>query len=103
MSMEAQPLAFDAAPPPVEAEPSILDEILADARIPRADTRRELVVDGLRTLAAWFDLPGREEQAVDRALLDWLISDIDSKMSRQINEILHPPPFQQLEAAWRGL
>src|SRR5580692_11178107 len=105
MSMEALPLAFDAAPPPVplEEERSLLAEILDAARIGPADTRRDLIVEGLRALGAWFELPGGEERVIDRALLDLLIADIDSKMSRQLTEILHHPPFQRLEAAWRGL
>ncbi|WP_395480220.1 type VI secretion system contractile sheath large subunit [Candidatus Curculioniphilus buchneri] len=32
-----------------------------------------------------------------------LIANIDSKLSSQINIILHHPKFQQLEGAWRGL
>ncbi|MCP5528194.1 MAG: type VI secretion system contractile sheath large subunit [Verrucomicrobiales bacterium] len=31
------------------------------------------------------------------------IADIDARLARQVNAILHNPKFQQLEAAWRGL
>jgi type VI secretion system protein ImpC len=31
------------------------------------------------------------------------VEDIDRKLSRQLNEILHHPNFQRLEATWRGL
>jgi type VI secretion system protein ImpC len=44
-----------------------------------------------------------EATAIDRPLVDLLISEIDTKMSRQIDEILHHPTFQRLEAAWRSL
>lgn len=30
------------------------------------------------------------------------IADIDARLARQVNAILHNPKFQQLEAAWRG-
>jgi len=31
------------------------------------------------------------------------IAAIDEMLSKQVNEILHHPEFQRLEAAWRGL
>jgi type VI secretion system protein ImpC len=109
MSMEAQPLAFDATPAPPDApagsedERPILTELLTAARMRPVDERRDLFIDGLRALAQWFEQPGRGDQITDRATIDLLISEIDAQMSRQINEVLHHPPFQRLEAAWRGL
>lgn len=38
-----------------------------------------------------------------QALLARLIVDLDDKISRQLDEILHHPHFQRLEASWRGL
>ena len=32
-----------------------------------------------------------------------MISEIDTKLSRQMDEILHHPEFQALESAWKGL
>jgi type VI secretion system protein ImpC len=52
------------------------------------------------------------EQALENAslvksdLLDTIeemISQLDKKLSAQMNEILHAPEFQQIEGAWRGL
>lgn len=40
---------------------------------------------------------------VDKNLLDNLIAQIDTKISSQLDEILHNEKFQQLESAWRGL
>lgn len=37
------------------------------------------------------------------ALIERLIVEIDRRISRQVDEILHHPRFQQLEASWRGL
>src|SRR5262249_44510577 len=31
------------------------------------------------------------------------ISEIDKKLSAQLNEIMHAPEFQRLEGTWRGL
>ncbi|WP_158227159.1 type VI secretion system contractile sheath large subunit [Mangrovitalea sediminis] len=38
-----------------------------------------------------------------RALLAQCIADIDERIERQLNEILHHPQLQALEASWRGL
>lgn len=40
---------------------------------------------------------------IDKTLLDNLIAGIDSKISGQLDEILHHEDFQELESAWRGL
>lgn len=34
---------------------------------------------------------------------DVLIAEIDARIAAQLDEILHAPPFQRLEAGWRGL
>jgi type VI secretion system protein ImpC len=42
-------------------------------------------------------------ERIDKHLLDGMIASLDSKMSDQLNEILHHENFQQLESSWRGL
>lgn len=40
---------------------------------------------------------------IDKALLDSYIAKIDDTISRQLDEIMHHPRFQEIEANWRGL
>ncbi len=40
---------------------------------------------------------------LDKILLDGLVADIDRKISKQLDVILHHEKFQELEATWRGL
>ena len=48
---------------------------------------------------AWADLvAGGLEAALDRR-----VSQLDSELSTQLNEIIHDKDFQRLEASWRGL
>ena len=70
---------------------------------PKSDQAKSAVESAVRTLA---------EQALantalisDDALrsIQGIIAEIDKKLTEQINEILHHPDFQQMEAAWRGL
>ena len=32
-----------------------------------------------------------------------MIAEIDAKVSKQLDQILHAPEFQKIESAWRGL
>lgn len=70
---------------------------------PKTDHARQAVEHAVKTLA---------EQALSSALtmsddayknIEALISEIDRKLSEQINLILHNESFQKLESAWRGL
>ncbi len=42
-------------------------------------------------------------EKIDKTLLDGLIAKLDSRLSEQLDEIVHAPKFQALESAWRGL
>ncbi len=104
MSVEALPAEPLVAPPEVPAEErSLLEELMAETRIPPADDRYALVSRGLAAAVRTVTGPGREGQILDKVFVDLLIAEIDERMSRQIDFILHHPTFQRLEAAWRGL
>lgn len=51
------------------------------------------------------DGPGAEPARTrfDKGKVQQLLADIDSIIGGQINEILHHPQFQEVEATWRGL
>lgn len=70
---------------------------------PKSDQAKTAVESAVKTLA---------QQALantglisDDALrsIESIISEIDKKLSEQVNQILHNEEFQQLESAWRGL
>ncbi|WP_206360723.1 type VI secretion system contractile sheath domain-containing protein, partial [Pseudomonas viridiflava] len=47
--------------------------------------------------------PQNGNEPVKKAMVDRMIAEIDAKLSRQMDEILHHPDFQSLESSWRGL
>lgn len=47
--------------------------------------------------------PGRESVRISAGLVDEMIANIDQKMSRQMDAILHNDEFKKLESAWRSL
>jgi len=94
-----------ALPPLKEAagEPSLLEEIVLAARLKPDDEAYAITRSGVETLVTRLASPGREARRVSRAVLDEMIAEIDRKLSRQLDEILHDPAFQKLESAWRSL
>ncbi|MEM7351091.1 MAG: type VI secretion system contractile sheath large subunit [Acidobacteriota bacterium] len=42
-------------------------------------------------------------ERVDKVLVDKVVSELDKKITNQVNEILHHKDFQQMESSWRGL
>jgi type VI secretion system protein ImpC len=82
---------------------SLLDEILAETKMAPGDEGYEVAKRGVQAFISELVAPKREGEKVDKAFVDALIAEIDVKLSRQIDEIIHHPTFQKLESAWRGL
>ena len=101
MSTEAQG-AGGAASQTLEGG-SLLEEILAETKMTPGDEGYEVAKRGVQAFISELIQPKREGEKVDKAFVDALIAEIDVKLSRQIDEILHNPAFQKLESAWRGL
>ena len=85
------------------AEPSLLDEIVSKGRFPEepaAQQRgRDLITEFLQQVMKGEVTPSRDAEQMTNAR----IAQIDHLISQQINEVLHHPTFQKLEASWRGL
>lgn len=86
-----------------QQEVSLLDQIVEEGRLARDAAARERGRDLVREFVAQV-LEG--EMAVSKdaeAMINARIAQIDHLISIQLNEILHHPQFQKLEATWRGL
>jgi type VI secretion system protein ImpC len=84
------------------AAPSLVDDMLAQARLRPDDAGFAIVRAGVGALLRELG-DAAEPQRIDRAVVDRLIAELDRRLSQQLDEILHHPAFQRLEAAWRGL
>ncbi|MCI5221623.1 MAG: type VI secretion system contractile sheath large subunit [Candidatus Electrothrix sp. AR4] len=82
---------------------SLLDEIVQATKVSPGDEGYEVTKQGVQAFIDALLQPGREEGRVSQGLVDEMISDLDQKLSRQMNLILHNKEFQQLEGAWRSL
>jgi type VI secretion system protein ImpC len=84
-------------------EASEFSSLLQKEFRPKSDQAQEAVETAVKTLA---------EQALAQTSLisddviksvEAIIAELDTKLSEQINQILHQEEFQKLEGAWRGL
>ncbi len=82
---------------------SLLDKIIAEGRMAHDDSQQGYARDMLAEFAVQVLDEG---MAVDKdtvAMINDRIGQIDALISAQLNEILHHPDVQKLEASWRGL
>jgi type VI secretion system protein ImpC len=70
---------------------------------PKSDRARQQVEAAVQTLAQ--QVLSDQDLIVEDAVnsINAIIAEIDSKLTEQVNLILHHSDFQQLEGAWRGL
>jgi len=84
-------------------ETGLLDQIITETKIGKDDWERE---QSKRQIATLVDevMKGTLRVSKDlEATINARIADIDRLLSAQLNEVLHHPEFQKLEASWRGL
>ncbi|MBD3298658.1 MAG: type VI secretion system contractile sheath large subunit [candidate division Zixibacteria bacterium] len=86
-----------------EGAGSLVEEILQETKLTPSDEGFDVARDGMRELIKMLATPERKGERVQQKLVDEMISEIDQKMSKQVDQVLHHPEFQRLESAWRGL
>jgi type VI secretion system protein ImpC len=97
---ESQPAGAAAA---VTTETSLLDQIVDEGKLARDPEARERGKDLVKEFVSQF-LEGSMTLSRDsEAMINARIAQIDHLISLQLNEVLHHPTFQKLEASWRGL
>jgi type VI secretion system protein ImpC len=84
-------------------ESSLLDQIVEQGRFGKEQVARERGRDMVKEFVAQV-LEGEMKLSRDAdATINSRIAQIDHLLSLQLNEILHHPAFQKLEASWRGI
>jgi len=83
--------------------PSLLDSIIDQSRVAITDQEKTHTRDLIGELVNQV-LEGSVTISRDlTASMDARIAEIDALISDQLNEVMHHPEFQKLEASWRGL
>src|SRR4051794_22565700 len=83
--------------------PSLLDEILSEAKIKPKDEGYDVARRGVEAFITEMLAPNRSEERVDKALVDAMIAEVDRRLTAQVNEIMHHQEVQKLESSWRSL
>jgi type VI secretion system protein ImpC len=88
---------------PQSGDVSLLDQILAEGRLAHSPEQRPHAINLISELVDQV-LQGQLVMSNDmEAAINERIKQIDALLSDQLNEIMHHPDFQKLEASWRGL
>jgi type VI secretion system protein ImpC len=85
------------------AELTLLDRIVSEGRMARDDNQAVYAKDLIGEFATQVLDEGMSVSNDTVATLSSRIAEIDELISAQLNEIMHAPEFQKLEATWRGM
>ncbi|MFW6239533.1 MAG: type VI secretion system contractile sheath large subunit [Thermodesulfobacteriota bacterium] len=86
-----------------DQELSLLDRIVTRGGMAHDDSQLPYARDLIGELGAQILDEGMTVKADTAAMINDRIAQIDELITRQLNEIMHNPAFQKLEASWRGL
>ncbi len=82
---------------------SLIDQIMQETRLKPADEGYETAKKGIQAFIGDLLAPQRRGEKVEQKVVDNMIAEIDNRVSRQVDEIIHHESFQKLESSWRGL
>lgn len=85
------------------ASGSLLDQIMAKSNMEPSDEGYDIARKGVEAFIAEVLESKQSDEPINKVRVDRMIAEIDRKISRQMDEILHHPEFQELESTWRGL
>lgn len=80
----------------------LLEELLEEGRASSQEEQKVLRT-GISALLEQIVEQHIEVDKIDKPLIDRMMAEIDAKLSRQLDEVMHHPQFQAMESAWRGL
>ena len=82
---------------------SLLDQIMDETKLNPTEFAYGMTKRGVEYLVAELAQSQRTGEKIDKSTVDAIIAELDAKMSKQMDAVLHQPEFQKLESAWRGL
>lgn len=97
---EFEPCATERSRP---LEGVLLARLVDETKLAHDDDTRAVARLGIEAFLGAMLRPEYAGQRVDRAAIDELIAEIDLRIGRQVNELMHAPQVQRLETSWREL
>lgn len=99
---DAETQSQDAAAEEVQ-DGSLLDQIMDETKLRRSEFVYDMTKRGVEYLVAELTRTSRTGEKIDKKMVDSVISELDAKISQQMDEVLHHDDFQAIESSWRGL
>jgi type VI secretion system protein ImpC len=87
----------------VAKEEGLLDRIIDEGRVARDESQREWAKDLIGEFVKQVMQGAMVVSKDTEMMINARIAQIDRLISAQLNEVIHHPDFQKLEASWRGL
>ena len=81
---------------------SLLEDIISQTKLTQEDEGYDAVKKGVSALIKQL-ISSDQKHVVNKNVVNSMIAEIDKKISKQMDEILHHEKFQHLEARWKGL
>src|SRR3954468_2977653 len=100
---EAENQAAGAEAGTTTSEVGLLEEILGATQMKPSDDGYDVARKGVHAFVAELLAPTHKGAKIDKSIVDAMIVEIDKKLSKQVDAIMHQPAFQKLKSAWRGL
>lgn len=100
---DTNPQQQGAAQPAAASEGSLLDQLIDATRVKPQDEAYSITRQGLEAFVAQLLEPSRSQEKISQGLIDDMIADLDAKLCKQVDEIMHHAQFQKMESSWRSL
>ena len=82
---------------------TLLEQVMRETKITPSDEWYAPARDGMAAFFADLVKTAKPGEKVHASRIDKMIADIDTRISRQLDQILHASEFQRLESSWRSL
>ena len=86
-----------------ESEDSLLGQILRETKLEPNDDGYDVAKKGVSAFISELLKPTQADRQVNGDAIDQMIAEIDSKLTAQVDEILHHEDVKKLESSWRSL
>ena len=87
----------------VTKEEGLLDQIIQEGHMARDETQKEWAKDLIGEFVKQVMQGAMVVSKDTELMINARIAQLDRLISQQLNEVMHHPDFQKLEASWRGL
>ncbi|MCB5205262.1 type VI secretion system contractile sheath large subunit [Neorhizobium sp. T786] len=82
---------------------SLLAQIMEETRLQPGEESYDIALKGVEAFMVDLLRSNRAEEKINKTVVDRMIAELDRKISKQVDEILHHADFQEIESAWRSL